>query len=166
VKGWDYNMANRFTDTGKWDKEWFRKLAPKYKVFWFYIVERCNHAGIWDVDFETASHFVGEILIREQTFELLQEHITILNGGKKWFIPDFIEYQYKVPMEQLNPENRVHQSVLLLLRKHNLLPFKGLVSPIQGCKDKDKDKDKDMVKDKEKERVESSAKKLGKYAHD
>ena len=36
--------------------------------------------------------------------------------GEKWFIPDFIDFQYGV----LNPDNRAHNSVIQLLNKYNL----------------------------------------------
>jgi len=64
-----------------------------------------------------------------------EERITVLNGGSKWFIRPFIDFQYG----DLNPENRVHFSILSILSKEGLC--KPLASPCQGAKDKEKDKD-------------------------
>jgi hypothetical protein len=58
--------------------------------------------------------------------------------GDKWFMPKFVEFQYG---NELNEDNRVHRSVIEMLKKEGA--YKGLVRAIQGCKDKDKDKDKD-----------------------
>ena len=51
------------TDTDKWKKRFLRELKPQHKLLWFYILDDCNHAGIWDVDIEVASIRVGEELI-------------------------------------------------------------------------------------------------------
>jgi hypothetical protein len=45
-------MAKRFIDTKIWDKSWFRKLDPKDKLIWIYILTKCDHAGIFDADWE------------------------------------------------------------------------------------------------------------------
>jgi ABC-type antimicrobial peptide transport system permease subunit len=68
--------------------------------------------------------------------------IEAINGGSKWFIRSFIEFQYGT----LNPDNRVHLSIINILEKNKIKP---LVSPLLGVKDKDKDMDKDKVKDKD-----------------
>ena len=47
-------MAKRFTDTDKWKKKWFRELKPISKCFWSYLLDNCNHAGIWEVDISLA----------------------------------------------------------------------------------------------------------------
>ena len=134
-------MAKRFTDTGKWDKSWFRKLSPKMKCAWDYITHRCDHAGVWDVDFETLSHFVGEPVSLQEAQGAFDDKIEIYEGGKKLLLVGFVDFQYG----SLNPSNRVHASVISRLEK--LRSSKPLGSPLQRAKDKDKDKDKE--KDKE-----------------
>ena len=47
-------MAKRFTDTDKWKKGFIRNLPAKYKLLWLYILDDCNHAGVWETDFEVA----------------------------------------------------------------------------------------------------------------
>lgn len=137
-------MANRFTDTDKWKKSWFRKLPPNLKCFWIYICDNCNHAGIWDVDFELAGFVIGEEINQEEIMQILKDKIIVLNGNKKWFIPGFIEFQYT---GDLNPENKCHASVIRILKKEGA--YKGLGRVLQGRKDKVKEKDKDKGKEKE-----------------
>ena len=141
-------MAKRFTDTEKYKKAFYRKLPGAYKLFWDFICHDCDHAGIWHVDLEVAQIYIGQDMkiSIEKALELFNEgevRIEVLDGGAKWFIRPFIEFQYGV----LNDSNRVHHSILAILKKNKIKP---LTSPLKGVKDKDKDKDKDIVKDKEK----------------
>uniref|UniRef100_A0A6M3IWJ0 Putative replication protein n=1 Tax=viral metagenome TaxID=1070528 RepID=A0A6M3IWJ0_9ZZZZ len=141
-------MANRFTDSRKWDDPWFRKLPCKYKAFFIFLLDKCDHAGIWKIDFESAEFHIGEKLDKNEILGIMNSRIIELK--EKWFIPKFINFQYQVSsITELNPENRVHKSVIELLKKEGAL--KGLKIPLQGCKDKDKDmvKDKDMDLDKD-----------------
>lgn len=136
-------MAKRFTDTNKWKKPFIKSLEAPYKLLWFYILDECDHAGIWQIEFDIAELRIGEKVDEKTASKLFKDHIQILNGGEKWFIPDFIDFQYG----QLNLNNRAHSSVIFLLKKYQL-PFE-LVSPIQGAKDKEQDKELDMDKRKE-----------------
>jgi len=63
--------------------------------------------------------------------------------NNKWIIIPFIKFQYGI----LNPENRVHNSVIKRLNQIGI--SKGLVKSLQGLKDMDKEKDKDKNKDKD-----------------
>lgn len=137
-------MAKRFTDTDKWKKPFVKSLQAPYKLLWFYILDDCDHAGIWQVDEEVAIIRVGGEIDFNTAKKLFAEQIFIFDDGKKWFIQDFIDFQYGC----LNPENRVHNSVLTILNKYNIKP---LTSSLQGAKDKDKEKDKDKDKEKDKE---------------
>tara|TARA_R100001460_G_scaffold3730_2_gene11046 strand:- start:1468 stop:2139 length:672 start_codon:yes stop_codon:yes gene_type:complete len=138
-------MAKRMTDTDKWKKRFLRELKPQHKLLWFYILDDCNHAGIWDVDIEVASIRVGEELIYDMLPQAFLDKIVIFDNGDKWFIPDFIDFQYG----ELNPNSNVHKSVIALLEKYNL---QGYVKGSQGVETtpQDKDKDKDIVKVKAK----------------
>ena len=129
-------MAKRFTDTGKWKKKWIRELNPDMKLFWFYLLDNCDHAGVWEVDIDLASFQIGVKLDEARILKVFNRKIVSFKDGK-WFIPKFIEYQYG----ELNESNRAHSSVIKILTKYGL--YKGLARGLQGAKDKDKDKDKD-----------------------
>ena len=140
-------MAKRFTDTEKWKKPFIRGLQGAYKLLWLYICDDCDHAGIWQVDIDVAQIRIGEKIDLKEAIKSFDEKIIIFDKGNKWFIPSFIEFQYP---SGLNPDNRAHNSIIILLEKNNLLDKqnKPLTRPLQGRKDMDKDmdKDKDMVK--------------------
>ena len=134
-------MAKRFTDSDKWKKSWFRKLPPDLKCLWVYICDNCDICGLWDVDFELASVFIGvsfdEAVVRRE-FEKQFKEIS----KNKWFIKDFVSFQYG----ELTETNHMHRGVINKLKELGV--FKGLPSPYVGDKDKDIYKDKDKVKDK------------------
>ena len=134
-------MAKRMTDTDKWKKRFVRELSPQHKLLWFYILDDCNHAGIWEVDLEVASIRVGFDLSHDNLPSSFGEKVISFDDGDKWFIPDFIDFQYG----ELNPNSNVHKSVIQLLERYNL---EGYVKGSQTLTDTVQDKDKVIVKDK------------------
>ena len=133
-------MAKRMTDTDKWKKPFIKSLPTEYKLFWLYLLDDCDHAGIWQVELEVANTRLGLHLSQKKILGFLAERIVEFDNGTKWFLPDFVSFQYG----KLNPLNRAHLSVVSQLDKYELLKYlpekiKGLGSPLQGAKDKDKD---------------------------
>ena len=118
-------MAKRFTDTEKWKKPFIRGLQGAYKLLWFYILDDCDHAGIWQVDFEVARIRTGEQIDKQAAISAFGDRVEIFADGSKWFLRDFIEFQYG----QLNEKNRMHLSVINILTKNKVGPYKGLTSP-------------------------------------
>lgn len=114
-------MPKRFTDTDKWKKPFIRGLEGPYKLLWFYILDDCDHAGIWQVDFEVARIRIGEQVNFESALKLFGTRIHVISKFK-WFIPDFITFQYG----ELSEKNRLHISVLNILSKYELGPYKPL----------------------------------------
>jgi len=127
-------MAKRFTDTDLFKKKFIRGLEAPYKLLWMYIIHDCNHAGIWEMDLEVAAIRLGVNLDIETSRKVFGDKIIEVDNGEKWFIPSFIEFQYG----ELNSENRVHNSIIKILKKEGV--FKPLTNPLQGVKDKDMDK--------------------------
>jgi hypothetical protein len=132
--------AKRMTSTGKWDQAWFRKLSPQLKCAWMFLCDRCDHAGIWDIDLDAMAFFIGVDLSLDEIEKAFGERIKALSETKL-LVCDFVDFQYG----ELNPDNRVHKSVLNRLEKEGAI--KGLKRPLEGAKDKDKNKDKDKDKD-------------------
>ena len=139
-------MAKRFTDTGLGRKSWFRKLSPRMKCAWRFLLDECDHAGVWSIDMDAMSFHIGEDCSKIgdllSAFNAEKERIFIVEDNKI-FIPDFIDFQYGSLSEDCKP----HLSVINRLKKIGL--YEGYVKGIH--RDKDQDKDKDKVKDNEKE---------------
>lgn len=136
-------MAKRFTDTDKWKKHFIKSLPPEYKLFWLFILDDCDNAGIWHVELEVAEARLGIKLSLEKIRGFFKERIVEFDGGTKMFVPDFVQFQYG----SLNEKNNAHKSVIDKLNKYKLL---DLMRASRGPKDMDMDKDmvKDMDKDK------------------
>jgi hypothetical protein len=135
-------MAKRFTDTDKWKTPLLKGLEAPYKLLWLYILDDCDHSGIWLVDMDVANIRLGQQIDVNDAISELSDNIIVLDDGDKWFIPEFISFQYG----ELSLDNRVHKSVIQSLTKHGI-EYKGLTRPLQGSTYKDKDKYQD--KDKE-----------------
>jgi len=134
-------MAKRFIDTKIWDKSWYRKLSPKDKLLWVYLLTKCDHAGIIDGDWEAAGFFMGCKISLHDFPEPIKNKMVPLDDDQ-YFIPSFVEYQYGVLRENSKP----HLSVIKRLRSKNLDSYIDRV--ILTPKYKDKDKDKDITKRK------------------
>lgn len=130
-------MPKRMTDTDKWKKPFIKSLPLEYKIFWLYLLDDCDHAGIWHADFEVAELRLGTKLSQKKAEGLFEQKVVLLDNGSKWFIPDFITFQYG----ELTEKNKMYKPVSLVLNKYHLM---GHLSPINGVKDKVKEKD--MVK--------------------
>ena len=126
----------RFMDADIWKKSNFRKLDPKLKLAWFYLLSNCSHSGIYEVDIERMSFDIGQEYTLDEVKKSFEKHITDI-GDSKWFIHSFIKFQYG---EELNPNVRVHASVIKQLKKYDI----DLAKTYKGLKDINKDKSKDI----------------------
>ena len=111
-------MPRRFTDTDKWKKKWFYDLSPEYKALWGYLTDNCTHAGIWEVNWDLASSCVGTRFNPKKIETVFQKQFIPLDGGRRWFLVDFISFQYP---KGLNPGNNAHKGVIPILQHYHLL---------------------------------------------
>ena len=132
-------MAKRFTDNEKWKKSFFKSLSTVDKLFFLYILDECDHAGIWHVEPDIAALRIGNEIDIEKSKNEFGKHIYEFDSGEKWFIPFFVEFQYGL----LNNNVNAHKSVINKLKKYKLLQkYKQLINSSSTDMDKDKDKDK------------------------
>lgn len=120
----------RFTDTGLYDKEWFQVLELKYKVFWEYLLKRCDHAGVWDVNLRLAGFQIGAEFDYKETLDAFGSRLVVITDDK-WLINKFILFQYG---GELNPANRVHSSVIDILAKYGIAMIEGVPSLVKKKK--------------------------------
>lgn len=148
-------MAKRFTDTGRWDKKWYRELGSKLRDVREFILSKCDHAGIWEIDLETVQYFTGQRVSLADVHRCFKNETIDL--GDKLFIPAFLEFQYGNLSHAVKP----HHSVIGRLEKIGLFQeyqsylervSKGLPNPYLSVEDKEQDKDKEKDKDKEQEK--------------
>jgi len=112
-------MAKRFTDTTKWNEDWFLDLSISNKLFWIYICDNVDHAGIFKPNKRMFELLVGDKINIKDFLSAVnseKERIKILENGR-WYLTKFIEFQYG---SKLNPNNRVHKSIIKLLDTNNV----------------------------------------------
>lgn len=113
-------MAKRLTATEKWIDPWFCGLEPQDKLFWVYLCDNCDHAGIWKVNWPLVKFHLGEYQFDKTVFN---GRIDFLDD-ETWFLRKFVFFQQKInSIEELNPANKCHLSII------NILSSKGLTSP-------------------------------------
>ena len=138
-------MAKRFFSTDIWHEDWYIDMPMEYKLFWFYIIGNCDHAGIFKVNLKVFNALNGVNLESKRAIEYYnsgKQRIRIIVDNL-WLIEDFFMYQYG---ETFNPNNRVHDSIEKIYNRYGIK-----MTSIRGLKDlkdrvKDKDKDKDIIK--------------------
>ena len=106
----------RFTDTNKWQDPWFRQLTPTGKVFWIYILDNCDNAGIWDQDDDLFKIFSGITIKVDAHIEELGDRVEILESGKV-LIPKFVQFQQGGDLKESKP---FHRGIFKILERHNL----------------------------------------------
>jgi hypothetical protein len=143
-------MAKRFTATEKWDKAWFRKLSPRHKSLWQFLVDRCDQVGMWEVDVDSASHFINDSTpITEDDFKIFGPRLEKFGNDKLWIV-DFVSFQ----CGDLSERSPAHKPIFKLLKKYNLLnrvllTLSNRVLEIEKEIEKEKEEEKEVEKEKE-----------------
>ena len=153
-------MAKRFITTDLFSEDWFLELSTETKLFWIYAFLNCDHAGVLRANIRPFNALNGLSVELDTVLDEInhqKQRIQKLTD-RTLFIVGFVQFQYG---RELNPQNRVHKSVLEIFEKHGISFEKqgvnmGFNSTLIGVKDKDKDKDKDKVQFLEKEKTENS----------
>jgi hypothetical protein len=161
-------MAKRLTDTTKWNDSWFTELPMDMKLVWIYILDTCDHAGVYKVNLKLLKFQTGTEKTDTEIIEYLKERIYIKSD--KWFIPKFIMFQYKNFFTSKTPAIISAKELLIshniIQRDDNVLPIinKELNNPsitlIEGLNNdyirtKDKDKSIDINKNIDKDKMKA-----------
>lgn len=109
-------MAKRFTASDKWEDPWFRQLSAVSKLFWLFLLDRCDGAGIWKIDWGLATFCIGAP-VDVHILKAFDGRIEKLNGDKLWVVR-FVEFQYGGILQE---DVSYHKPVIKSLAKHGLL---------------------------------------------
>uniref|UniRef100_A0A6M3XPJ6 Uncharacterized protein n=1 Tax=viral metagenome TaxID=1070528 RepID=A0A6M3XPJ6_9ZZZZ len=107
-------MAKRFSETKIWEDIWYQDLPIEWKMFWKYICDKCDEAGIWKVN-KSLAEFQLKVPIKWEEAE------QYLNNGKQrikfcnsfWVIKDFVSFQYGEKV--LTSEHPFHKKIREML---------------------------------------------------
>lgn len=139
----------RFTATEKWSDKWFRSLPRDVKLAFYYVIENCDSAGVWEADYDLANFCIGgEPLDWDAVLIALGDKAHVMPNGK-WFLTKFIEFQYGKLSEDCKP----HLSVIRTLQNHGIIiGYQKGIQTVTFAKGKltleEKEKEKDKEKDK------------------
>lgn len=155
-------MAKRFTDSEKWKDVWFSELTNDEKIVWLFLLDDCNHSGIWQVNLRRLNFECRTNYTLSDLQKFLGNRVCELSE-EKWFIPKFISFQYpsfpngspaiKSVVKILDKEGLIqhHKDGSVTLLKELPLSFntlnKGLDKGLDTQQDMDMDKDMDMELD-------------------
>lgn len=108
-------MAKRFIDTNIFRDEWFCGLSKESKLFFFYFITNCDHAGVLKLNKKLCELETGIKNISISVEELNNCLLTI-KDGLLW-MPIFVKFQYPD-----FPKSNVHQQVgaIKILNSHGL----------------------------------------------
>ena len=115
-----FTMGKRFTDTDKWKREWFMELRPHPKLAWIYLLDQCDHCGIWPRNFRLMSEQLG-FRVDHQTLVDWFGNKLVLFDEDKYFIPSFFRYQYSESKDGF----KAKQSAVKILLSLNLIRDDG-----------------------------------------
>lgn len=103
-------MAYRFTDTGKWDDEWFIDLKPLEKFTFMYLCDNCDMGGFFELSMRKL-RFDLSLTDNEikACFKGLQRGFILSLDKRILFLKNFLKHQKNLP---LNPDNKAHKGIL------------------------------------------------------
>jgi len=165
-------MPKRFTDTDLWkNQRWFRKLSYKNKISFFYIKDRCNHAGLWKIDCNDLMEDIGFDSFDLKDFidsinteydgitgnKVLRDRILLVKNNHLW-ITGFLQFQYEGKDKKVSWKGGPAYTALMQLDSFGLINeglSKGYITlkePLlegwQTLKEKEEVRDKDSLTNK------------------
>ena len=147
-------MAKRFTDTDKWEDEWFTELSNDYKVIWFYLLDTCDNAGIWKKNIKKLNYLCNTDVNADDLLKVFKNRLSVITD-EKWFINKFCIVQYG--HDFLNSKNKAVVSAIDKLIVvgiiDNQYSTNTLSIPYQYSIDTPKEQEQDKVKVQEQDKV-------------
>ena len=103
-------MANRFSDTLKWQDEWFVDLSAIEKLLFLYLCDNCDVAGFLEISYRKIAF---DICLKEDQVKAaikgLNKGIILSDDNRCLLLKNFIKHQKNLP---INPENKSHIGIL------------------------------------------------------
>lgn len=134
-------MASRFSDTLKWQDEWFVDLSAIEKLLFFYLCDNCDVAGFLEISYRKIAF---DLSLKENeikgAIKGLNRGIILSKDEKCLLLKNFIKHQKNLP---INPNNKSHLGILkridMNLHKFNNVTFdfkdgylyEGAIKPLE-----------------------------------
>lgn len=121
-------MAKRFTDSDKWKDQFFQDMGGKIQLFYLYLLDNCDHAGVWKINFKHFEFCTGFAVTKNEAEKALGDRIVFINEEIA-LLPKFLKFQYG---EMSSLKSKVRAGVINRLKFHDLLtnPIVTLYIPL------------------------------------
>lgn len=151
-------MAKRFTDSNKWDDDWFLELSLEYKLAWNYICDKCDAVGVWKPSRKAISFHLGVELDLVEFLRICgSKRIYVMPNGN-WWIRGFCTFNYGDLTEaEVSPKpSKTSLHYIKLLKNQGLWIgyTEGIHTPKEKEKDKEQEKEKEKAKDKDTPKID------------
>ena len=104
------SMAYRFSDTLKWQDEWFVDLSSIEKLLFLYLYDNCDLAGFLELSYRKIAF---DLSCKEENIKGaikgLDKGIFLSDDGRCLLVKNFIKHQKNLP---INQENKSHIGIL------------------------------------------------------
>ena len=142
-------MAKRFIDTSKYRQAW-RKLDPRFRAAYAWLVENADAAGFWVVDLDFFKFECGYALELDKFIKAVGGAV-VRHGLDKINLVDFIQVNYGELKEGYNP----HKPALRALSASTLTEQEPSLN--QACPKLEDEGEEEDITSKRKERAKSKS---------
>ena len=107
-------MSYIYTATNKWDDAWFSDLSNDAKILFYYISEKCNNAGFYEINKKImlVQINMNEARSRECFTEIKKAYVMSADRKTVW-LKNYIKHQRKLPLKE-NVSN--HKQIINFLK--------------------------------------------------
>lgn len=110
-------MAKRLTDTTKWTNAAFRKMPDKIKLFYLYVLDNCDNAGVIRYDLDLIGYTLNNSFTKKELQSALDGRVVFV-GDDKLVIRNYIAFQNG---DVFDSKSRFASSIRSTLNSHGLL---------------------------------------------
>lgn len=110
-------MAKRLTDTTKWTNKAFRAMPDKIKIFYLYVLDNCDNAGVFRYDLDLVGYTLNNAYTKKELVSALEGRVVFV-GDDKLVIRNYIAFQNG---DVFDSKSRFAASIRSTLNSHGLL---------------------------------------------
>jgi uncharacterized phage protein (TIGR02220 family) len=107
-------MAKRFVESRIFDDVWFQELSAEWKLLWWYLLCKCDEAGMWKVNYKLAEFQIGKKINWDKTNQMINKNKERIKFYPEfWVLADFVIFQYGE--KAYTSENPFHKKIRQML---------------------------------------------------
>lgn len=109
-------MAYIYTNKEKWDDAWFCNLSNDAKVLFYYISEKCDNAGFYEINKKVllVQTNLTEAKSRDCFTEIKKSYVMSVDKKTIW-LKNYIKHQRKLPLKESVTS---HRQLIRILKKN------------------------------------------------